>query len=108
VKLPRPLVLLIGAGATRAAFQNQSPPPPLDADFFEIAGQITGRGTARLAQRVRKDAFDLYGKVVGIGLEEYYRDIETRLELSTFAKTQTNLKIGEDAKTSLKSLSGEF
>ncbi|MDE3218041.1 MAG: 3-isopropylmalate dehydratase small subunit, partial [Nitrospirota bacterium] len=41
---------------------------------------------------VIKDVFDLYGKVVGIGLEEYYRDIETRLELSRFAKTQNKPK----------------
>jgi hypothetical protein len=92
VKLPRPMVILFGAGATRAAFAKKTLPPPLDADFFDIAGQITGRGTRRLAQKVRRDVFDLYGKVTGIGLEQYYRDIETRLELGKFAKSKNRPK----------------
>ena len=71
------MVILFGAGATRAAFSNQTPPPFLDGDFFEIAGQITGRGTKHVARKVTRDVFDLYGRVTGIGLEQYYRDIET-------------------------------
>jgi SIR2-like domain len=86
VKLPRPLVLLLGAGATRAAFEKQNLPPPLDTDFFEIAAQISGRGTRRLSKKVARDVFDLYGRVTGMGLEQYYRDIETRMEVSRFAK----------------------
>jgi len=92
VKLPRPMVILFGAGATRAAFSGGMPPPPLDTDFFDIAGQLTGRGTRRLAQQVARDVFELYGRVTGIGLEQYYRDIETRLELSKFAKSKNRPK----------------
>lgn len=92
MKLPRPLVILFGAGATRAAFIDKRPPPPVDADFFDIAGQIRGRGTRRLADRVASDVFSLYGRVTGIGLEEYYRDIETRMELSKFAKSKNRPK----------------
>jgi hypothetical protein len=88
MELPRPIVVLLGAGATRAAFEIRKPPPPIDNDFFEIAGQIKGRGTGRLAKQVMKDVFDLYQRVTGIGLEEYYRDIEARLELSNFAKSK--------------------
>ena len=51
-----------------------------------------------------KDVYDIYGKVVGIGLEEYYRDIETRFELSTFAKTQNKPKDWEKRKDDLEQL----
>ena len=88
MKLPRPMMILFGAGATRAAFfgKDHDPPPPLDTDFFEIALQITARGTSRLSKSVAQDVHDLYGRVIGIGLEQYYRDVETRLELANFAK----------------------
>lgn len=82
------MVVLFGAGSTRAAFADRRPPPPLDADFFEIASQLLGRGTKRLAQTVTRDVFGLYGKVSGIGLEEYYRDIETRRDLSHIARAR--------------------
>lgn len=84
--------MVIGAGATRGAYRNRVPPPPLDSDFFDVAGQLTGRGTARLAARVRKDVFDLYGRVSGVGLEEYYRDIEARAEIARFAKSKNRPK----------------
>jgi hypothetical protein len=87
MKLPRPMVILFGAGATRAAFEKSDPPPPLDTDFFEIALQIGSRGTGKLAKKVAKNVYELYDRVIGIGLEQYYRDIETRLELGTFAKS---------------------
>jgi hypothetical protein len=83
---------LFGAGATRAAYEKRSPPPPLDADFFEIAGQIRARGTGRLAKRVARDVHSLHDRATGIGLEQYYRDIETRLELSRFAKSANRPK----------------
>jgi SIR2-like domain len=82
------MVILLGAGATRGAFVNDRPPPPVDSDFFDIANQISGRGTKPLARRVTGNVFALYGTVTGIGLEQYYRDIETRLELGRFAKTR--------------------
>ena len=81
------MVILFGAGATRAAFGKGDPPPPLDTDFFEIALQIGSRGTGKLAKKVAKNVYELYDRVIGIGLEQYYRDIETRLELGTFAKS---------------------
>ena len=82
------MVILFGAGATRAAFAERETPPPLDADFFEISAQMVGRGTRRLAQKVMRDVYDLYGRVTGIGLEQYYRDIEARLDVSRFAKSK--------------------
>jgi SIR2-like domain len=85
-------VILFGAGATRGALQKRVPPPPLDQDFFDIAGQITGRGTRRLAARVTKDVFDLYGRVSGIGLEQYFREIEARAEIGQFAKSKNKPK----------------
>lgn len=87
MKLLHPAVLLLGAGATRGAFPQKVPPPPVDADFFEIAGQIKGHGTQLLARKVLGDVWKLYGKVSGIGMEDYYRDIETRARISSFAKT---------------------
>jgi len=86
------MVVLFGAGATRAALEERSPPPPLDGDFFEIANQIRGRGTPRLTKKVSKDVHALHDKVIGVGLEQYYRDIETRMELSRFAKTANRPK----------------
>jgi hypothetical protein len=87
MKFSRPLVLLLGAGATRGGLQKKPLPPPVDADFFEIAGQIKGHGTPKLAGLVLNDVWGLYGKVAGIGLENYYRDVETRESISSFAKT---------------------
>lgn len=101
--LPRPMVILFGAGATRAAFENR-PPPPLDTDFFEIAGQLSDRGTEKLAQRVAKNVYDIYQHVTGVGLEEFYRDIETRLVLSGFARTANRPKDWEKQKTDLEEL----
>jgi hypothetical protein len=92
MKLPHPVLVLFGAGATRAAFEEGSPPPPLEGDFFEIATQIKGRGTPELAKKVAKDVYALYDKTTGVGLEQYYRDIETRLELSGFAKSANRPK----------------
>jgi len=87
MKLAHPLVLLFGAGATRGAFERNPIPPPVDRDFFEIAGQIKGHGTPVLARSVLSDVHNLYGTVFGVGLESYYRDIETREKISSFAKS---------------------
>jgi len=87
MELSHPTVFLFGAGATRGAFSNRSAPPPLDGDFFEIAGQIRGHGTSRLASTVLNDVLTLYGRIIGVGLENYYRDIEARAIVSRFAKS---------------------
>jgi hypothetical protein len=55
--------------------------------LLEIAGQIKGHGTPTLARKVLGDVRTLYGKIFDIGLENYYRDIETRATISTFAKS---------------------
>jgi len=86
------LVILFGAGATRGALKDRVPPPPLDQDFFDVAGQITGRGTRRLAVRVLKDVYGLYARVSGVALEQYFRDIETRAEIGRFAKSRNKPK----------------
>jgi hypothetical protein len=89
--IKKQLVVMFGAGATRGAYKH-FPPPPLDRDFFEIAGQLERRGTRRLAVRVLRDVFSLYGRVNGIGLEQYFQDIETRGEIGRFAKSQNKPK----------------
>jgi hypothetical protein len=104
MKLPHPLVILFGAGATRGGFVSQEIPPPVDADFFDIARRIGGRGTGRLATAVAKDVYELYGRVSGIGLERYYRDIETRYELGTFAKTENRPKDWKKRQAQLEEL----
>ena len=86
------LVILFGAGATRGALRNRPVPPPLDRDFFDIASQLRGRGTGRLASRVMREVFDLYRHVTGVGLEEYFRDIEARAEIGEFAKPSNQPK----------------
>src|SRR5271154_3631437 len=85
--LLHPVVVLLGAGATRGALQKNSIPPPVDADFFEIAGQLSGHGTLKLARSVLNDVRNLYGRVPGVGLENYYRDIETRARIGSFARS---------------------
>src|ERR1022692_3992816 len=92
MKFAHPVVLLFGAGATRGGLQNRALPPPVDADFFEIAGQIKGHGTAKLSGVVLNDVWTLYNRVAGVGLETYYRDIETREKISSFAKTANKPK----------------
>lgn len=87
MKLSHPVVLLFGAGSTRGSHEGKNVPPPVDSDFFEIAGQIKGHGTPVLARSVLGDVRNLYGRIFGIGLENYYRDIETRAKISSFAKT---------------------
>lgn len=86
------LVILLGAGATRGVLANREPPPPVDQDFFDVASQMSRHGTRRLASRVIKDVFNLYGKVSGIGLEQYFREIETRGEIGQIAKSQNKPK----------------
>jgi SIR2-like protein len=88
----RKLVILFGAGATRGVLKERIPPPPLDQDFFDIASQLSGGGTRRLAARVTKDVFDLYSHVSGVGLEQYFREIEARAEIGQFAKSKNKPK----------------
>lgn len=90
--LLHPVVVLLGAGATRGALQKNSVPPPVDADFFEIAGQINGHGTLRLARSVLNDVRNLYGKFPGVGLETYYRDIETRARIGSITRSANRPK----------------
>ncbi len=104
MKLSHPVVLLFGAGATRGAFPNKSVPPPVDADFFEIAGQIRGHGTPTLARKVLGDVRTLYGRVPGIGLENYYRDIEARAKISSFAKSANKPKDWKKRQKNLEEL----
>jgi hypothetical protein len=104
MKLSHPIVLLFGAGATRGALRASAVPPPLDADFFEIAGQIKGHGTPILARSVLGDVWRLYGKVSGVGLETYYRDIETRAQISRFAKSANKPKDWQKRKENLEEL----
>lgn len=92
LSLKFPAVAIFGAGATRGAFPRSELPPPVDRDFFEIAGQISGRGTRDVARRVLKSVWEIYGRAHSIGLEEYYREVETRARIGSFAKTRNQPK----------------
>ena len=77
--MKHPIVAIFGAGATRGGLVDHSNPvPPLDSDFFDIAGQIHEKGTGKLAEKVLHSVWELYGKTHAVGLEYYYRDIDTR------------------------------
>ena len=110
VKIKHPAVFVVGAGATRGAYDDldeENKPkifPPLDADFFEIASKIRTRGTGKNADKVLKDVHHLYGKVYGIGLETYYREIETRGDIVKFAKSQNKPKDWDSRKENLDEL----
>jgi hypothetical protein len=85
--MKHPIAVIFGAGATRGGLTEQfNIVPPVDSDFFDIAGQISDKGTGILAGKVLRSVWDLYRKTHGIGLEYYYRDIDTRHILQKFAK----------------------
>ncbi|MBI2070282.1 MAG: SIR2 family protein [Elusimicrobia bacterium] len=86
MEIIRPAVFIFGAGATRGAFEDSKFSPPIDRDFFDIAGQLQGHGTDSLARQVLNSVWDLYGETRGISLERYYRDIETREVIGRFVK----------------------
>jgi hypothetical protein len=92
-KLEHPMVVIFGAGASRGGLDGApGVPPPVDKDFFDIANQIGGHGTLKLARKVLKDVWQLYRKTNGVGLEFYYRDLETRALINEFAKTANQPK----------------
>lgn len=93
MKFSRPVVMIFGAGATRGGLEGkEGPPPPVDTDFFAIANQLRGHGTPGFVRRVLKTVWDLYGRINGVSLERYYRDIETRAMIGKFAKTANQPK----------------
>lgn len=86
-------MLIFGAGASRGGLEKvPGVPPPVDKDFFDIANQLVGHGTPKLAKGVLKDVWQLYRRTNGIGLETYYRDLETRAIIGEFAKTANQPK----------------
>ena len=92
-KLQHPIVLIFGAGASRGGLDKGSTvPPPVDRDCFDIANQLVGHGTPKLAKKVLKDVWQLYMRTNGVGLETYYRDLETRAIIGEFAKTSNQPK----------------
>lgn len=99
-----PAVLIFGAGATRGGLPECLIPPPVDREFFDIAGRIEGRGTRDLAKRVLKSVWEIFGRTSGVGLEEYYREIETRAEIGQFAKSRNQPKDWAKRKTELEEL----
>src|SRR3989344_632233 len=104
LEILNPCVILFGAGATRGAFADRSFPPPVDKDFFEIAGQIEGRGTRAVARKVLKSVWELYGRTNNVGLEEYYREVETRARIGSFAKSQNQPRDWDRRKKDLEEL----
>jgi hypothetical protein len=99
-----PLVILFGAGASKGALEEGRLSPPVDLDFFEAANSLSGHGTPTISKRVLKSVWELYNKTSGVGLEEYYRDIETRAAISIFAKSANKPKDWERRKTDLEEL----
>ena len=57
-----------------------------------------------MAKRVTRDVFELYGRVTGVGLEYYFRDIEARAEIGTFAKSANKPKDWARRRTDLEQL----
>jgi len=88
IDLVFPVVAIMGAGATTGGLSKTKLPPPVDKDFFDTVAMIKGRGTPAVAKRVMKDVYEMFGKVHGVGLEEYYREIETRAAIGAIAPTQ--------------------
>ena len=99
-----PCVVLFGAGASRGGLEDQPIPPPVDVDFFAVANQLTGHGTPALAKRVLKSVWELYGRVDGVALEEYYREIETRATIGLIAKSVGKPKDWSKRKKDLEEL----
>ena len=85
-------VYIFGAGATRGGYEKALIPPPIDIEFFNMVNMIKGRGTKRLAREVLETVWELNNRVEGVGLEEYYRDIETRAIIVGFAKPKNQPK----------------
>src|SRR5688572_23018420 len=96
--------MVFGAGATRGAFDRRLVPPPVDGDFFELVAQLKGHGTPNLAKKVRKDVWALYSRSTDIGLESYYRDIETRATVLKFAKSANQPKNWQSQQRNLEEL----
>lgn len=95
IKLIHPAVFIFGAGATRGGLENKestTPAPPVDSDFFEIINHLKGRGTPEFSKKILQSVWELYGKIHGIGLEQYYRDIETRAIILRFTTTKKKPK----------------
>ncbi len=88
VEIKYPVVAILGAGATLGGLSKNLLPPPVDKDFFDTAKLIRDRGTPVVARRVMRDVFEMFGRVHGVGLEEYYREIETREAIGVIAPTQ--------------------
>ncbi len=99
-----PTVVIFGAGATRGGLRTQPIPPPVDAEFFSVANRLTGHGTPEIAKRVLKSVWELYGKVDGVGLEDYYREIETRAAIGLIAKAAGKPKDWRNRQTDLEEL----
>jgi hypothetical protein len=93
MKLKHPVAIIFGAGASRGGLDETSEiPPPVDRDFFDIANQLVGHGTPKLAKKVLNEVWQLYNRTNGVGLETYYRDLETRAIIGEFAKTSNQPK----------------
>jgi hypothetical protein len=104
MKLHHPAVFLFGAGATRGGLEDNKIPPPVDTDFFDIAGQVRGHGTPNFAKSVLRDVWALYRRISGVSLEAYYRDIETREKIDTFAKSRHRPKDWQRRRRTLEEL----
>jgi len=103
-EISNPCAILFGAGATRGAFADRPVPPPVDKDFFELAGQIEGRGTRAVARKVLKSVWELYDRTNNVGLEDYYREVETRARIGSFAKSQNQPRDWDRRKKDLEEL----
>ena len=87
LKLTPPVVIIFGAGASRGGLAGQPIPPPVDSEFFTVAARLTGHGTPALSKRVLRSVWDLYDRIEGVTLEQYYRELETRASIASIAKS---------------------
>jgi len=101
IRLDKPSVLILGAGATRGGFSGKNLPPPLDTDFFEIAAKIAGRGTNTLSKSVLQTVWNLYRRINGVSMEYYYRDIDSREKFTAFANPNRRPRDWENEKRKL-------
>ena len=103
-KPKHPLVILFGAGASKGGLNDELLSPPVDKDFFDTANLLKGQGTPKVTKKVLKSIWELYQKTSSIGLEEYYRDIETRAIISRFAKSANKPKNWKNRQSDLEEL----
>src|SRR5438093_1203864 len=77
-------LLVLGAGASRAAVYGEGSPrvrPPLNADFFTQLQRLTAQKQKPLVRAVIKDVLELHGSNFSVSLEDYFTQLEFLIRL---------------------------